>query len=150
MSKPVDERVAEKIATLFDDEERGYIYLSLVQGQEKVAEQSEPLFDPEICFEAQKLATEDPGALAEIYEKTCNDLSPEMVQAVEKQAAMDVQALVEQDAAFKKNAFMQGIYQYEGFKYAAANDQTVKEASRTAQTLSEKAPRLARAAGITR
>lgn len=150
MSKPVHTRVAEKIATLFDDEERGYLWLTITQGaqQEKVASQAQSLFDPTLFAESLKLAQEDPEALRQVYEKTAAEVAPETLQAIEKQAEYDVTQLVSANQQFQKQAFIQGVYQYEGFKYAAAHDQAQQASTQTAQTLAEKAPNLARAAGV--
>ena len=119
MSKPVHVRVAEKIATLFDDEERGYLWMSLTQEKQAAQQEQGPAFDQAVFNDSLKLANEDPAMLADIYEKTASQLSPEMVQAIEKQAAHDVAVLRQQQEEFHKTAFLQGVYQYEGFKAAA-------------------------------
>lgn len=148
MNKPVHERVAEKIATLFDDEERGYLWLSINQGMSKEAQDAAPLFDQAVFNDSYKLADENPQALAEVYEKVCSEMSPEEVQHIEKQAAQDYMVLKAQQEEFEKTAFLQGVYQYQGFKYAAAQDQTQHETSTQRDTLAQQAPALARAAGL--
>lgn len=150
-NKPVHVRVMEKIASnLFDDEERGYLWLSFVDGQEKQASAQEPVFDEAVFNDAYKMAHEDPEKLAAIYEDVCNVLSPEQVQAIEKQAAADVQAHVDAEDNFKKTAFLQGIYQYQGFKTAAAVDQAQgagQEKVAQRRNLAQEYPALARAVG---
>lgn len=152
MSKPVHVRVAEKIATLFDDEERGYLWVTMNQAQEKqaAAQDQGPAFDQAVFNDSLKLAHEDPAALADIYEKTAAQLPPDVVQAIEKQAAHDVAVLQQQQEEFRKTAFLQGVYQYEGFKAAAAQDQANQGQTKVASRVAKKAPALAAAAGITR
>ena len=152
--KPVHVRVMEKIASdLFDDEERGYLWLSFVEGaqqKEAAAQPAEPLFDQEVFNDAYRMAHNDQEKLATIYEDVCGVLTPEQVEAIEKQAAADVQAHITAEDNFKKHAFLQGVYQYEGFKAAAAADQSqIAEQEKVArdQTLAENYPALAQAVG---
>lgn len=153
MSKPVHVRVAEKIASAyFDDEERGYLFLELTKGQTKeAAAVTEGLvYDPAIVNDCVKLAQEDPATLYQIYQEHAAQLAPERLAAIEKQAKHDIEVLKAQDEQAQKVAFMQGVYQYLGFKHAAAQDQANAAQTKTASSVAERAPALAAAAGITR
>lgn len=151
--KPVHQRVAEKIATQFDDEERGYLWVSLTQNKKQAsanppapaADAPQSLYDEALFNDSSKLAHEDPAMLANVYEQTINQLGAEKTASIEARARADAGLVVRQREDFRKAAFLQGIYQYQGFKFAAAQEQQTDAQTKVASRLAQKAPAIARA-----
>ena len=149
MSKSVEKSVMEKLASdLFTDEERGYLWEALHEGgSSKEASELEPALelDPKILKEALSLS---PEALTVLIEKVASEMSPEYADAIVKRAEDDVGDYITKRAETNEAWEQVGRAMFSGFNKAAQEELEETKVASVADEVSERAPTLARAAGI--